>query len=253
MADDRSDGNVLDSRQFVYLPGWVKFISVTILILLLICSFGASLLFLREEKASEWIVFSLSVAQSSSAALVLAFILFFSSRDANLEQLRAKSDDLIKRHIRKALELVSIPDLGINRFDVKDMGKKDIFGHLFLMSSGEFEFFLWVGLNVHKIFVIYCIGGKEDEHHIEEVKNIFKFTFGGAETVGYSCNYEPAVVRGEHVVSIWLTASTDRSLLNNPTEKLFWSQDIAMMTESFLRTAVRNSIRLEVKATPGPL
>lgn len=37
----------------------------------------------------------------------------------------------------------------------------------------------------------------------------------------------------------------------NPGEKLFWSNDIAMMTESFLRTAQRNADWVRLSKIPA--
>ena len=42
-------------------------------------------------------------------------------------------------------------------------------------------------------------------------------------------------------------------LLTNPLQKLFWSQDVAMMTESFMRTALRNGLNLTTRCKPAPL
>ena len=39
----------------------------------------------------------------------------------------------------------------------------------------------------------------------------------------------------------------------NPLQKLFWSQDVAMMTESFIRTALRNGLNLTTRCKPAPL
>ena len=44
-----------------------------------------------------------------------------------------------------------------------------------------------------------------------------------------------------------------RMLLTNPLQKLFWSQDVAMMTESFIRTALRNGLNLARRCKPAPL
>ena len=46
---------------------------------------------------------------------------------------------------------------------------------------------------------------------------------------------------------------TEPDLLTNPLQKLFWSQDVAMMTESFIRTALRNGLNLTTRCRPAPL
>ncbi|MNF02627.1 hypothetical protein D3C80_2018050 [compost metagenome] len=42
-------------------------------------------------------------------------------------------------------------------------------------------------------------------------------------------------------------------LLNSPDKKLFIIQDIAMMTQSFIRTAERHSVNIFTVADPAPL
>jgi hypothetical protein len=45
----------------------------------------------------------------------------------------------------------------------------------------------------------------------------------------------------------------DQAILGNPAEQLFWMQDVAMMTQSVIRTAVREGINLYTTTEPGPL
>ena len=48
-------------------------------------------------------------------------------------------------------------------------------------------------------------------------------------------------------------AGTLRWARSSPLQKLFWSQDVAMMTESFIRTALRNGLNLTTRCRPAPL
>ena len=45
----------------------------------------------------------------------------------------------------------------------------------------------------------------------------------------------------------------EQAILGNPAGQLFWVQDIAMMTQSVARTALRNNIVLYTNTEPGPL
>jgi hypothetical protein len=151
-------------------------------------------------------------------------------------------------------------------------------------------FKLWLGLNVYRIFVIYLIEVQPDNAHFAAWRanrvssaaapgphgrdtsangddtsardadfatwlreEAFKFTFGGAEKVGYSANFECVQFGADRLVSIWLTVEAAPNFLTNPAQKLFWSQDIAMMTESYIRTALRHELELQVVHSPGPI
>lgn len=243
-----------DTRQFIYLPKWVKATVLAAATVLLGIAVAAILLAIADHTfGGEFVVFFISVGQSAALVLIFLLIASFSRRDANVNHLHTLVDEFLRVYIASALARVSVPDLNIERFHVKDEGRKDIFGRLLKMTSGNYTFQVWVGLNVRRLFVIYFVPLTE-RVGINELKQIYHFTFGGAQSAGYSCNFEEAHVSGQHVASIWMTVKTDDDLLTNPDEKLFWAQDVAMMTESFLRTAHRNNVDLTLKAiSPGPL
>jgi len=217
-----------------------------------VISLLASVHFLAGSE-SEPIIFALGIAQASATVFLLILILLFSQRDASIDNFIRRSDEFLTLHVHRAFERISIPSLNIEKFSVIDTGKKDLFGRLFLFASERVNFRVWVGLNVHRVFVIYFIRTDGHENFVERAQAIFQFTFGGATTVGFAPYYEVANVDGESILSIWLTARTAADLLTNPYDKLFWSQDVTMMTESFIRTAIRNGLDVNTTASPGPL
>ncbi len=244
----------------MHLP-WVE---LTILIAAMVVFMLASVSVYRAVVADshgESIVFFLSVSQSAGLILIFFLVVTFSRRDANVEQLHVLADEFLRKYVPRSLSRASIPALNITNFTVKDEGEKDIFGRLLRMTSGDYKFEMWVGLNVSRIFVIYFVplqngleSGQNSGLTKERAQKIFEFTFGGAQKVGFSSNFEEAVVNGQDILSIWLTVETSGELLTTPQDKLFWAQDIAMMTESFLRTANRNHIDLRLNGiSPGPL
>jgi hypothetical protein len=92
--------------------------------------------------------------------------------------------------------------------------------------------------------------GNDAKNHLEDV---FQFTFGGAQKVGFSTNFESFTSPGgAQLYSIWSSIKLEQNLLLQPSERLFWMQDIAMMTESFWRTAIRNNIVIATEE-PSPL
>lgn len=253
---DAGQGEIanLDSR-VLYVPSWARRLAIAVLVLLFVGSIGlcAYVLGAKMDDRTDLLLLSLSILQTSAAGIAFVVVLFYSRRDANMAMLVRQSDDFLKIHMRNALRKVSVPSLGIKAFKVDDGGAKDVFGHLLIMTGGAVTVPLWVGLNVHRLFVIYYLAREPEDDFVERVKAIFNFTFGGAMDAGFKANYEPAVVDGEPILSIWLYAQTDHDLLTNPLQKLFWSQDVAMMTESFIRTALRNGLNLTTRCKPAPL
>lgn len=256
MADGNGEFANLDSRMLLYVPSWARRLAIGVLVLLLVSSTAlcAYVIFGEKEVDTEVLLVSLSILQMSAAGIAFIVVLFYSRRDANMDTLVEHSDEFLKKHVRNALQKVSVPALGIERFKVVDGGSKDVFGHLFIMEGGQLKVPVWVGLNVHRLFVIYYLArDPNDADFAQRAKEIFGFTFGGAMETGFKPNFEPAVVDGEPILSIWLHVQTEHDLLTNPLQKLFWSQDVAMMTESFIRTALRNGLQLQTRCKPAPL
>lgn len=253
MSESAGGSSMMDAKQFIYLPSSVKIVVIGVAGLLLLLSALSVWQALASHAHGENVVFFLSIAQSAAVILSFFLIASFSRRDANVDQLHVYTDEFFTKYMASALSKISIPRLSLESFSVIDEGAKDIFGRLLKMENKDYVFKLWIGLNVSRIFVIYFVP-KKDGIDVDDLKRIFGFTFGGAEKVGFHANYELANFDDEEFVSIWLTVETTSDLLASPQDKLFWAQDIAMMTESFLRTAHRNKIDLKLKSiSPGPL
>jgi hypothetical protein len=245
-----------DSGRMLYLPGWAK----ALIMLVLLASMGAGIYvavaFIGVPEHTDWIIIGVNAAQVAATGVILALIVLFSESDANIRRLEQRTEVFLRGHLRRALSRITLPGFARGALKAKDVGEKDIFGHLYVLESADdFRFKMWVGANVHRLFVIYFVKNLHGPGYVDRLREIFRFTFGGAEQIGFQPFYEEAVVNGEAIVSIWMSASVDENFLTKPTEKLFWAQDIAMMTQSFLRTALRHGADVEIHthADPCPL
>src|SRR5262245_25334130 len=127
-----SDFSNLDSRLLLYVPAWARRLALAILVSLFALSVGlcAYVLIEKVEGATDVLILGLSILQTSAAGIAFVVVLFYSRRDANMGTLVRQSDEFLKKHVRNALEKVSVPSLGIRRFRIVDGGAKDVFGHL---------------------------------------------------------------------------------------------------------------------------
>jgi hypothetical protein len=244
-----------DSKKLFYLPIWARTLILSASIFALLVSIAIAIAFTLRTGDGDKVLIAMSVAQLAMGGLLFVVVLFFSQRDENVSHLKLRSDSFLKIHVRSALSAITVPDAGIEYIEVDCLNEKDLFGFQFRLSAPlKWDYVIWVGLNVNRIFVIYFlpVHGEEIEY-LKKIRNVFEFTFGGAEAIQYKANYELATVNGERLISIWLTAPTAHELLTDPAEKLFWAQDVAMMTASFLRTAHRAGIDLEMRARARPL
>jgi len=248
---------LIDSKKIIYLPRWIKITIVTALFSCLAVSIYISLSFVGIPDRSDWILLSLSMAQITATALVISMVLIFGEREANLTFLVSKTERLLLKQLPAVLE--RIEDSNGHKPKVQVSKMNNIFGANYRLDTPGVATKMWVGFNVDRIIIAYFLPARQAS---ETMRETFRYTFGGAESVGYKVNYEEATIKdsGERIISIWCTwpAIQDSShlsteLLSNPEKKLFIIQDIAMMTQSFIRTAERNSVDILTQCDPGPL
>lgn len=249
---------MLDSRSFVYLPRWVRISAISFLAAAVLFGAGFSLyLALAAAEAgrdhSNLIAISMSLVQTGLSALAIAWILIYSERDLSTEALQQRTEDFLVTQLPRVLRRVTPSyDLRATRTEVTVLGRTDIFGAGYRLENGADSLRLWVGLNVSRLIVIYWIAAKDGMNE-QRAAEVFRYTFGGAAKVGFDVFYERTrTPGGEEIVSIWATAKANDSLLALPAERLFWMQDVAMMTESFWRTAKRHGV-VPTLAEPSPL
>lgn len=246
-----------ESRQLLYIPFWAKAAIFVTLVAITTAGLIVAIYFTLYSNNTDLIIIGMGAAQIAATGIIVAIVVLFSESDANIERLESRADQFLRKHIPDALSRITIPGTDAEVISVKCIGNKDIFGHLYhLDGANDFKFKMWVGLNVYRVFVIYFVCSEDRAGNYErKLMEIFKYTFGGAEKIGFHTFYERAQVAEHEVVSIWMSATVKESFLISPTEKLFWAQDVAMMTQSFLRTAIRhqNDINIFTPADPGPL
>lgn len=249
---------MIDSERLVYLPPWARFLALGTLLAGLAVSLFVAMRFVGEPDRADWILMAMSVSQVSLTALVVLFVVLFSEKDASLDTLDKKADQFVREYVPRFLERISLESGEKARCVVRDKAAdRDLFGRVVTLEfKDNVSLKIWVGLNVSRIFAIYFVKSRgEDPADIEAIKDVFRFTFGGAESLGYDIYYEQSEVEGERFVSIWTTVSADDDMIVDPKRKLFWAQDVAMMTQSFLRTALRRSDVIDVSLPfdPRPL
>lgn len=255
----------IDRDYIIYLPPVWRYVLFGLLALLGLVALSGGIYYLITGKSSDRVVSLISVAQTAIGAAVVILIVAFSEKNLSVTRLNQKTNDFLENILAESLRRIEIPQLSknntaavniIQRAESIHGKRKDIFGVNYELQLESFKMKMWVGINVKRIFVIYFILQPQDQHKddfLKYCKEIFRFTFDGASKVGYSTNFEPAKINEENLISIWSTVTAEQVILGSPAEQLFWAQDIAMMTQSVARTAVRNDICLMTKADPGPL
>jgi hypothetical protein len=253
---------MIDSRGLIHTPKIVRWIALFLLLTTLVVAIGVTVYFTFKDNAADpkytdWILVGMSLVHLALSGLAVAAVLFYSEREVNTDTLQRKTENFLSASVPHALQRVtSSYALRHTVSRVERLGRSDIFGAAYEISSGEKLLRVWIGLNVSRLIVIYlvCIPeGIDGDDYCLKLEKIFGITFGGARKVGYETQFAHTKDdKGQAVVSIWTAVDTEHNLLVEPAQRLFWLQDVAMMTESFWRTSIRSDIVLS-PTEPSPL
>lgn len=261
MSSTLENQKFMDAQQIIHLSRWPRIILLFLLGFLTFSAAASAVIFLFSPESRELVVPLMSIAQTLLGAFAVILFVLFAEKQLSTKRLHEKTNEFLEIHVKEALSRIEIPQIEeektvkvelITRNQNVHGKRKDIYGANYIIQLNDFKMKLWIGINVKRISVIYFVK-TDDPNSTEALKQIFKFTFGGAEKVGYHTNFEYANIKGEGIVSIWSTVFAELAILGNPSEQLFWVQDIAMMTQSFARTALRHGININPSGDPGPL
>lgn len=248
-----------DSRHIIYLPTWIKAAVIGLFIIGLALSLVVVMKFLGTSENYDWLLLGVSGVQFGLTALATFLVLCFSQTDATIRNLERRSDQFLRQVLPDKLSRLTFPGMTAERLKVTCGRARDLFGYSVELLDGPRPVLnMWCGVNVRRLIVIYLMENPRPRvsqaRFVERLKEIFAFSLGGAEKVGYALNFEP-VPDKKNLVSVWVSVETAPELLTDSGQKLFWAQDIAMMTESVLRTALRHStdVRPCLSDLPAPL
>lgn len=171
--------------------------------------------------------------------------------------LRGKTDRFLEQDLLTSLSRITIKDGGgVKPVSVSILDPEqgiDRFGRVFTVSSELQQLRMWVGLNVHRFLVLYVVKLPQGQS-LEQLEQQFDITFSGATSVGYQVDYLSAEFPEQKIVCIRASYTVPEiSFLAKPTLKLYWANDIALMTQSMFRTALRNGIDTYTETLPHPI
>lgn len=238
-----------DAQKLINVPPAIRWLAIGILAICLATSIFVALTYVGQESRSDWVLLAMSVAQIAVSGLVVALIAFYSERDYGAKVLKQKTQDFLENQVPSALALLKTPRGApvLIKFD----GFQDVFGARYRVQFDDASWPIWVGLNVDRLIVIYFVVGNQDDIQVQ--KEHFSFCFGGAQKVGFDYFAQAAERADEAIICHWVTGRDKEGIISRADKRLFWSQDLAMMTSSFLRTAQRHNYGAPVRALPEPL
>lgn len=253
------------TRLVVHIPRWLRW-SLLVLMTAITLGFAASFFIgISRPGSGEWMPAAVSIVQIALTAIAYIVLIFFTESARSPQALQARSRKVLVDLLPQTL--ARITDMDGRTIEVAvDPKPTGVVGHVYRLSlagAGQPLLKFWVGLNVRRTVVSYACSWPRDEPEDAfraRLEEIFSATFAGARTVGYDpAHYQlvdgDAAAGGERYASIWLTwnMGPDSDFLTSAANQLFYAQDIAMMTQSVLRTAQRNRLVMSTGRDPNPL
>lgn len=256
----------MESRSFIYAPGWVKVVALGVLAFTLASAIGVSLYFLGKENRQDWILVAMSLGQVAASGIVIALVVFFSEKDVNIISLQKRSERLFLETFPRACLLIDFPEGEFKLWEskrikgndivqalrnskttiqVKHMpGQIDAYYHI-CRESGD-SMIMRLQVNVGEVVVSYYIPAVcENEMH--EISKKLEWAFSRYYEVGGYVGgwyFSREDFDGLTYASIHLTKDFGPDFLENERKKLFMSNDVAATTRGIMKDCVKNSISM---------
>jgi hypothetical protein len=202
---------------------------------------------------------AVSLFQFSATGAALAIVAFYSSKSIGTLQLLAHTSvfltDEMPRAFKASLLASSLneADWSISR-QIDDIATAFVkIDHVRGTPSATYalealgsRIQLRVTLNAFRFVVLYYIPRTGDVSQ-ESVSTAIELVRVGAESAGYTCKVatNPASDRQTLFVEVYFYRTAEQDLLLDTSARLFWSQDIAVMTKSMMLQLQRHGIALE--------
>lgn len=254
---------MIDGKTMFHAPAWVKIASLSLLAVAFAFSVWLTVVYVGTDKEN-WVLVALSIAQIALSGLVFVLIYLFSEREYSVVRLEKLARRFLVEDVLAALQKMDFPGIGKPEVELAPSAS-GIFGQAYRLNFGDTKAAVWVGVNVHKVWVIFFIDKHFDPERFpkgccsESLSSIFEGTLGGAKATGYSVSVEDVVAATEQgesreLLSVWSTnMDTNPHMMSDAHRRLFWANDIAMMTYSFLYTACRNDVPVCHDPEPRPI
>ena len=96
----------MQTGNFLYAPRWVKLLALIVLSLALVTALAVVVYYIDQGERDNWVLVAISLAQIAASGLVIALIVFFSQRDANLAVLRGRIRDFLLHSLPRGLMIL---------------------------------------------------------------------------------------------------------------------------------------------------
>lgn len=229
-----------DASNILYAPRWVRILTILILLGSLAASIFFMFLFMEKDGYETYLLTSIALAQVSSSGLVFILVIFYSRKELGVRGLKSKSDNFLQRELVESLRKMDWHDRfgpkSANLLKVSVTHESGALICAYTIEVPNAKLCVRLVFNVRRIVVIYLLDS--DSGTYGDVELAFEPTISGAQSAGYTVAIRQKVdppYGGPKVTSLTFYNETlKEDFLLDPLERLFWSQDISLMTRDVL-------------------
>lgn len=207
---------------------------------------------------------AISLFQFVATGLALALIAFFSTKNISTAELllqtshflvdempKAFRSSLIVRSMHEQAWSVSQTVDEVSTTVVKTDHVQGSASAAYLVEAFGSKIKLRITLNAFRFVVLYYI--PLHKHTVQDVEKAIDLVLEGATTVDYKYRIatNTSLEGSGSLIEIYFYRTTEKDLLLDSSSRLFWSQDIAVMTKSMVLQLQRGGISLD-DGSPTP-
>lgn len=250
----------MQSGSLLHLPTSIKRIVVASLAVGFMVSVGLLISsFVLGKEGTEQLAIAVSLFQFLATGTALAIVAFYSAKSIGTAHLLAHTTAFLIDEMPRAFK-ASLLTSSLNEKDWSTSRQIDEIAtavvkidHVRGTPSATYgiealgsHIQMRVTLNAFRFVVLYYVPCKGSVS-VETVSTAIELVKVGAESAGYSVKVatNPAPDRQTHFIEIYFYRTAEQDLLLDTSARLFWSQDIAVMTKSMLLQLQRHRIGSE--------
>lgn len=235
--------------QIIYLPGKAKAFIFLLVAIIFSCSVGlvAYLLIVHPSGTENVVAASIALANTCAAAVGFLVVLTFSRLSVDVNGLREKTDRFFVSELPGAFPLVDYKTPDFSKTAAKELEKATLADcamsfvrgtnlATYRISAFGFTQQLNVMLNVRRLVISYHFPADTDLADPRFVE-IFDYTIKAAEHTGYQTEWRnmPADALAPARVELRTLVNLPDDFLVNAVDRLFWSNDVAIMTRAVMK------------------
>jgi len=240
-----------DANSIIYAPAWVKLVAIILFVLALFVAVYVAVRYVGKPDSGDYILTAMSLAQIALSGLAVTVVIFFSQREIGLKGLVKKTKYFLTDELFLGLGRIEYSPVFCKAEDfnlnVRVSHSDGAIGATYRIFVADSSIYMRVNLNVMRFIVLYyfpCVSGRT----VVDLEALLEAVLAGARNAGYEFKIrrQTEFLDGDCECDVLYLYNNqpEGDFLINSMQRLFWIQDIILMTRSVLIESKRNGVIL---------